>query len=211
MLYSCTRGDATLFSRGDLVKAAWQIAQPIMDYWKANPARDEFPNYMRSSWGPPVASDLIEHDGRQWFEVVTPEVLEQLPLFKGAERLLLDSVIMALHSTSAEPGETIIQIGDMAKEMYLIARGEAQVIDRAGKVVQTLRDGDFFGEVGLLMCSSRTATVKAKTQCDLFVLTKSDFSRILREYPQFAETFIALAKERYDLSVSCEELMESDS
>ncbi|MGK2855676.1 MAG: glucose-6-phosphate dehydrogenase [Thermoanaerobaculia bacterium] len=209
MLYSCTRGDATLFSRGDLVKAAWEIAQPIMDYWKANPAGADFPNYMRSSWGPPAASDLVERDGRQWFEVVTPEVLENLPLFKGAEQLLLNSVIMALHSTSAEPGETIIQVGEIAKEMYLICRGEAQVVDRAGKVLQTLRDGDFFGEIGLLMCSSRTATVKATTQCDLFSLTKADFSRILRDYPQFAETLTKLAKERYDVSVSCEELMES--
>jgi CRP-like cAMP-binding protein len=180
-----------------------------MDYWKANPAGDEFPNYMRSSWGPPAASDLIERDGRQWFEVVTPEVLEQLPLFKGAEQLLLNSVIMALHSTTAAPGETIIQIGDLAKEMYLICRGEIEVIDRAGKVLKTLRDGDFFGEVGLLMCTSRTATIKAKTQCDMFVLTKDDFSRILRDYPQFAETLTKLAKERYDVLVSREELMES--
>ena len=211
MLYSCTRGDATLFSRGDLVKAAWEIAQPILDYWKANPAREAFPNYMRNSWGPPAASDLIERDGRQWFEVVTPEVLEQLPLFKGAEQLLLNSVIMALNSTSAEPGETIIRIDEMSKEMFLICRGEVEVIDRTGKVLQTLRDGDFFGELGLLMCSSRTATIKAKTQCDMFVLTKSDFSRILREYPQFAETLAQLAKERYDVLVSCEELMESAS
>ena len=39
MIYSCSRGDATLFSRGDLVEAAWRIAQPLMDYWTATPAR----------------------------------------------------------------------------------------------------------------------------------------------------------------------------
>jgi glucose-6-phosphate 1-dehydrogenase len=207
MVYSCTRGDATLFSRGDLVVAAWQVAQPILDYWSANPAGDEFPNYMRGSWGPPVASDFIERDGRSWYEVVTPDVLERLPLFKGAEPLLLNAVIMALRPAAAAAGETIISIDDTAKEMYLIARGEAQVVDRAGKLMETLRDGDFFGEVGLLLCTARTATVKAKTQCDLFVLEKDEFSRILREYPQFAETLRGFATERYDIAVSCEELM----
>jgi glucose-6-phosphate 1-dehydrogenase len=207
MVYSCTRGDATLFSRGDLVEAAWKVAQPILDYWSANPAGDEFPNYMRGTWGPPAASDLIERDGRSWFEVVAPDVLERLPLFKGAEPLLLNAVIMALNPTTAAPGETIISIDDTAKEMYLIARGEAEILDRSGKVMEWLHDGDFFGEVGLLLCTARTATVRAKTQCDLFVLEKDEFSRILREYPQFAETLRKFANERYDIAVSCEELM----
>lgn len=207
MIYSCTRGDATLFSRGDLVEAAWRIAQPILDHWQATPAGDEFPNYMRNSWGPPVASSLIERDGRGWFEVVTPEVLEKSPLFAGADPLLLHSVIMALHSSSAVAGETIIRIGDLAKEMYLISRGQVDVIDRSGKIVRTLKDGDFFGEIGLLMATQRTATVAARTQCDLFVLRKDDFSRILRDHRQFAETTIAVAKERYDLAVSSTELL----
>src|SRR4029077_4526066 len=74
MIYSCSHGDATLFSRGALVEAAWRVAQPLMDRWKAQPA--DFPNYARGSWGPKVASDLIEQDGRRWFELLTEEVLK---------------------------------------------------------------------------------------------------------------------------------------
>jgi glucose-6-phosphate 1-dehydrogenase len=207
MIYSCTRGDATLFSRGDLVDAAWRIAQPILDYWQKNAAGDQFPNYMRNSWGPPEASDFIAEDGRSWFEVVTPEVLEKSPMFSGADPLLLNAVIMALHSFSVEAGETIIKAGDMAKEMYLISRGQVEVKDKSGKVVKTLKDGDFFGEIGLLMSTPRTATVVAKTQCDLFLLKRADFSRILRDHRQFADTMTTVAKERYDLAVSSADLM----
>ena len=71
MIYSCSHGDATLFSRGDLVEAAWRGAQPLLDYWKTTPA--DFPNYARGSWGPTAASDLIERDGRRWFEVLSDE------------------------------------------------------------------------------------------------------------------------------------------
>jgi glucose-6-phosphate 1-dehydrogenase len=209
MFYSCMRGDATLFSRGDLVKAAWEIAQPLLDYWKTHPAGDEFPNYTRNSWGPPAASELIARDGRRWYEVVTPEVLEQSALFKGAEVMLLKSVIMALKSCSVTAGETIINAGDIAGEMYIICRGTVEVTDRSGGVLQQLNDGDCFGEIGLLMSSSRTATVKAITQCDLFVLKQSDFSRIMRDNPHFADGIIALAKERYDLVLSSAQLMNT--
>ncbi len=209
MIYSCTHGDGTLFSRGDLVEAAWNIAQPLLDYWESNKAED-FPNYTRGSWGPRSASELIERDGRHWYEVVTPDVLEKSPLFKGADPLLLNSVILALRSQDVPQDEMIIRRGDIAGEMYLICRGEVEVIDSNGKVLKTLKDGDFFGEIGLLLPTPRTANVRAKTLCDLFVLDKSDFSRILQDYPQFAGEVMRIAKERYDIVVSAEQLMAKD-
>ena len=38
LIYNCMIGDATLFSRTDLVEAAWRVAQPMLDYWAATPA-----------------------------------------------------------------------------------------------------------------------------------------------------------------------------
>jgi glucose-6-phosphate 1-dehydrogenase len=206
MIYSCSHGDATLFSRGDLVTAAWEIAQPILDYWSNNPA-DDFPNYSRDSWGPAIADDLIEKDGRHWYEIITPDVLEQTPLFKGADQLLLNNIILALRGAAAEPGEIIIQEGDIAKEMYLICRGKVEVLDVSGNVIHILKDGDFFGEIGLLLPIPRTATVRAKTLCDLFVLDKSDFSRILKDHQQFAKTMIEVAQERFNVTVSADQLL----
>ena len=208
MLYACSRGDATLFSRGDLVEAAWRIAQPLLDHWEATPAA-EFPNYSRNSWGPKSAYELLERDGRRWFEVVTPDVLEESPMFKGADPLLLNAVILALRPATAAPGEIILQRGDITTEMYFICRGEVEVLDVAGNVVNQLKDGNFFGEVGLLLSTARTADVRAKTLCDLFVLSKRDFSRILLDHPQFAESMLRVAKERYNLALSVNELLAS--
>ena len=75
----------------------------------------------------------------------------------------------------------------MGRELYLIARGEVEVLDDVGNVIKVLKDGDIFGEMGLLMSTPRTANVRARTSCDLFVLDKADFSRILRDSPQFAQ------------------------
>ena len=49
--------------------------------------------------------------------------------------------------------------------------------------------------------------MRAKTPCDLFVLDKADFSRILRDHPQFADTVLKSAKEHYNLLVSIETLL----
>jgi glucose-6-phosphate 1-dehydrogenase len=65
LIYDCMIGDSTLFHRADMVEAAWAVATPILDVWKALPPRD-FPNYAAGSWGPRSADELIERDGRQW-------------------------------------------------------------------------------------------------------------------------------------------------
>jgi glucose-6-phosphate 1-dehydrogenase len=206
MIYSCMNGDATLFSRTDFVESAWRVAQPLLDYWSTTPAA-EFPNYQRGTWGPKAASELIERDGRRWFEVLTTEVLERCDLFKGGEPQFLNALIMALRPTVASAGEMIFNKGDIAAEMYLICRGEVDVLDGQGKVVATLKDGGFFGEIGVLMSQPRTASIRAKTLCDLFVLEKAEFNRILREQPQFAAKVMTVAKERYNLTLAAPQLM----
>jgi glucose-6-phosphate 1-dehydrogenase len=205
MIYSCTHGDATLFSRGDLVEAAWRVAQPLMDRWAATPA--DFPNYSRGSWGPAAASDLIERDGRRWFEVLSDEILHKVAIFKDGDPLFLSQVIMALRPQVADPGETIVRKGDVGREMYVIVRGEVEALDEAGKVIGTLGDGAAFGELALLMNRPRNATVRAKTVCNLMALDRSAFTRILHDHPQFAQSVLKTAKEHHDLDVSLETLL----
>ena len=65
LLYECMLGDQTLFQRADMTEASWRIVAPVLDVWKALPAR-EFPNYKSGTWGPKEADDLLDRDGRQW-------------------------------------------------------------------------------------------------------------------------------------------------
>jgi len=65
LLFDCMTGDATLFQRADMVEASWQIVSPILDVWKAIPAR-EYPNYEAGTWGPKEADELIKGCGGKW-------------------------------------------------------------------------------------------------------------------------------------------------
>ena len=65
LLYDCMCGDATLFQRADAVEASWAAVGPVLDVWKALPAR-QFPNYAAGSWGPAESDELLRRDGRAW-------------------------------------------------------------------------------------------------------------------------------------------------
>lgn len=198
MIYSCMLNDATLFSRTDLVEASWRIVQPFLDAWSVWPSQD-FPNYPAGSWGPKQASELIEGDaGRRWFEIVTTEMLARIPLFKDSSPLLLSHLSMSLRPRRAAEGDLIYRKGDLGQEMFIICRGSAELVDSRGRVCMELRAGDCFGEIALLLSGVRIATVRANSLCDLFVLEKPDFDRILADHPVFAQVMVKIANERFE-------------
>jgi glucose-6-phosphate 1-dehydrogenase len=199
LLYNAMIGDATLFSRTDLVETAWRIAQPVLDAWAAEPA-PEFPNYPAGTWGPKAAFNLLEQDGRRWVEVINRSVLEKVPLFQCGDQVFLQNLAMMLRSVVADSGDVIIHKGDPGAEMYFLCRGRVEVQDAAGKVLNTLGEGDFFGEMALLTDQPRAATVRAVEPCDLFVLDKTDFTRVAKEHPQLVGILRDNAKKRYHMA-----------
>jgi glucose-6-phosphate 1-dehydrogenase len=66
LLNDCLRGDATLFDRGDSVEAAWSLVDPILDVWSAAKTQG-VPLYPAGNWGPKESDQLLERDGRQWY------------------------------------------------------------------------------------------------------------------------------------------------
>jgi len=207
LLYHCMLGDAMLFSRTDLVESAWKIAQPILDVWAASPAED-FPNYPAGSWGPKAAFDLIERDGRKWLEVVNRSVIAQVPLFSACDAIFQHNIAMALKPEVYAPGDLIVRKGDIGREMYFLVNGEVDVLDRDGTAIATLGPGSFFGEISLLLSEPRTASVRAREYCDLFVLDKRDFNRVLRDHPEFARSILEASQARYKVSVAAEQAFD---
>jgi len=53
--------------------------------------------------------------------------------------------------------------------------------------------------VSLLFSQPRTASIRAVTPCDLFVLSNGDFNRILQDHPRFADSLRQAVRDRYGL------------
>ncbi len=68
LLYDVMIGDATLFSRADMVEDAWRVVQPVLDAWGSggSPA-----SYASGMDGPPEADALLADDGGRRWRTVT--------------------------------------------------------------------------------------------------------------------------------------------
>ena len=198
LLYHCMVGDATLFSRTDLVESAWRIAQPMLDTWAGLPMGDHA-EYPAGSWGPPSAFELIERSGRRWMEILNRDFLARIPLFQAADPVCLHQLAMMLDPRFFDAGQEIIKEGDTGREMFFISRGQVEALDAQGNQIGCMGEGDHFGELSLLLSAPRGATIRAITPCDIFVLEKHEFDRVLRDHPDFAETLRDQARKRYNL------------
>jgi glucose-6-phosphate 1-dehydrogenase len=207
LLHQCMQGDTMLFSRSDLVESAWRVAQPILDAWAARPA-ENFPNYPAGSWGPKAAFDLIEHDGRTWLEAVNRGVIETVPLFQACDGIFQHNIAMVLKPEVVDAGDFVIRKGDVGRKMYFLVRGEVEVLDGDGRIINTLGPGSFFGETALILAAPRTASIRGRQRCDLFVLDRDDFNRVLRDHPQFAQSILEASRARYQVSLSAEQAFD---
>jgi glucose-6-phosphate 1-dehydrogenase len=64
LLQDALAGDATLYTRQDMVEASWAVVQPILDHWAAQ--RFQFPNYEAGTWGPKASDDMLAARGHRW-------------------------------------------------------------------------------------------------------------------------------------------------
>ena len=62
LILDAIRGDGTLFTRQDGVERAWQICDPLIAQWQTGTPQ----LYEAGSWGPEMANELINRDGRRW-------------------------------------------------------------------------------------------------------------------------------------------------
>lgn len=77
-----------------------------------------------------------------------------------------------------QKGHTIFKAGEEGKAMYFINSGKVIIQTKKGKLVQVLRNGDFFGEGSLLEeINTRFSTAKCATPVDVIKIKKSDFQR----------------------------------
>jgi len=84
---------------------------------------------------------------------------------------------------------TLIYAGDASDSLYYIIEGSVTVLieddDGREMIVAYLNKGDFFGEMGLFdQLDSRSAWVRAKTECEVGEISYSKFQEVCDEYPE---------------------------
>jgi CRP-like cAMP-binding protein len=122
------------------------------------------------------------------------ELIKSVPLFARCSKKELGEIAGLADELDVDAGQTLTKQGTSGREFLVIAEGAADVV-RNGKKVNSLRSGDFLGEIALITAAPRTATVETTEPSRLLVINAADFRRLLRRTPSMqAKVMEALAE-----------------
>ena len=119
------------------------------------------------------------------------KTLKRVELFSQMTDEELRELAERLRFSPFARGNMISRQGAASHWLYIIISGEAEVHlempDGGKRHLRTLGKGSFFGEMGLMMGATRSATVVAKTDVECYRLDKEMFEEILRARPVIAD------------------------
>jgi thioredoxin reductase (NADPH) len=121
-------------------------------------------------------------------------------VFPEAPREVVAKTASRMRILTFPPGSVIIREGDPSDRFFVIAKGQALVVQRdaggAERELSTLGPGDYFGEVGILSGHARNASVRAKTSLEVLVLDDDAFRALVASSQATSDQIGRVAKSR---------------
>ena len=120
------------------------------------------------------------------------DMIRGLKTFKLFSRLPDEDLVClagVMEEKNFPAGTVILREGDSGDQMFLLLEGSVDVLKTTlfGEpyVTASLKDSYHcsFGEMALIDEGTRSATVRAKTDCRTLALSAEEFQRFCREYP----------------------------
>jgi len=114
------------------------------------------------------------------------ELIANIPLFSGLDRINLAKIIPEMEKTSFAAGQIIFNQGDPGDSLFIIVDGFVNIFctDNEGKAQELacLGTGECFGEISLLTGQPRTASVKAATGLTVYVLSQTGLYSLMKKH-----------------------------
>ena len=110
-------------------------------------------------------------------------LIRAIPMFAPLRVTALERLAQELDHMHVRPDGDIIRQGDTGDRFYIIGQGQCAILVD-GRAVNVIGPGDGFGEIALLNDVPRTATVRAITEVELFVLDRAPFLEAVTGQPR---------------------------
>ena len=127
-------------------------------------------------------------------------VLRNIPLFSGLDESELERLSKVAMRRRAARGEQVVRAGEDAETLIVMLTGRAKVtnFDEEGReiILAWLSPGEFFGEMGLIDGSPRSANVVAVEPCELLILGKHEFQRCMQDNFQVVQKLMQILVRR---------------
>ena len=136
------------------------------------------------------------------------KTLRYLYFFKEFNDDQITQVVNASEWKEYKKGEVIVTEGDKETSFFIIAKGGVEVVKKT-KVIGIMKQGDCFGEIAFITRRPRVATIVARTDVTLMIVSTSLMEQApletqLQYYRIFLENLISR------LSQATDKLVESD-
>lgn len=116
---------------------------------------------------------------------VSTLLLRNVPLFAVLQEHQIALLTSVVSRKTFPRGTTIMAAGDVTDSLYVVISGRLKVMmsDDEGRevILSMLGPNEYFGEMGLIDDSTRSASVITLEACELLVLSKRDFRNCLSE------------------------------
>ena len=122
-------------------------------------------------------------------------LISALPMFAPLPAHDRERLARQLDRIGTRTGDEVVRQGDLGDRFYVIESGAFDVLVD-GRTIQTLAEGDHFGEVALLHDVPRTATVRAATDGAVWALDQEEFLATVTGMPQARTAAHELSAER---------------
>jgi len=131
---------------------------------------------------------------------MTGRPFASVPLFAGLSPAHLQAVADMAVPRSYARGSLVFRQEDAADGLYLVESGRVKVFltqtDGEEVIVGLLGPGDHFGEMALIDAQPRSTGAMAHQDCELRVIPKRDFRRLLGESNELAQSLLQGLSER---------------
>lgn len=136
-------------------------------------------------------------------ELSFEQVCQEVSLF--AHLTLMEMAKLAEQSKRhyLKKGQILFLEGEKSDSLFIIAEGALEVFkteknndEEVDDILAILSQGNFIGDKALLLGEPRSASVRAKTNCLLFEVTKEGLKAILQKRPELVEKLSSIMVER---------------
>ena len=141
---------------------------------------------------------------------INRKVIEQIAIFKNAANGFKKMLAVNLKPMYIMEGEYVTRVGDLGSNLYLLFRGSVEVQYKNGDVQpNSVRAGRILGEVAFLTGQKSKINYKARENCDLYYLTKTDLEGILDYFPEVRDKIMEEAREGMEREAELRRALEA--
>jgi CRP/FNR family transcriptional regulator, cyclic AMP receptor protein len=128
------------------------------------------------------------------------EFLETIPIFAGLRADAVSEIAQAAEEVEARAGDIIVREGEAGNRMFIIRSGRVEVVKHLGQPRETLLatfgPRDFLGEMSIIECVARAASLRTIEDSFLFSLKGTDLYHLFRHQPdQYAIVILNIARD----------------